>query len=589
MFDPKTQKNLDQWFADDYDEASKTEIRRLQKENPLQLLDAFYTHLDFGTGGLRGMMGVGTNRINRYTIRSATQGLANYIATLPIGEKKHSIIIGFDSRHSSKEFAGEAAKVLAANDIEVFLYNELRPMPLLAFGLLHKKCIAGIMITASHNPSSYNGYKVYWSHGGQVLPPHDRKIVEEVNKISSLSHVRSVPLSHPLVHEIFDEIDPIYLKAIDPLQLYPKDNKERGGELHVVYTSLHGAGITMVPLALANWGFTNSTIVSSQEKPDGDFPTVLSPNPEEHEALAIGVEKLQEVGGDLLLATDPDTDRLGVVVMDRGKPYFFDGNQIACLLLYHICSSLQKTDSLPLRPTFIKTIVTSELFRKIVEDHKGTCIDVLTGFKYIGEKIAQWEKDSSTPHFVFGGEESYGYLLGTHVRDKDAIVSAVSLCEAALQMKIQGKTLVDLLYEIYEKYGVYRGKLISIDCKGKEGADRMEEMMDSLRAYPPRTLTGIPVVKFEDYLTSSCLVGDEEEFMALPKSNVLRIWLSDKTKIVIRPSGTEPKIKLYGEMVDEKSHVGRSEIEQALRASDLRLDSILTTMKVRLLQGSACK
>lgn len=588
IIDSSTQKNIDRWLNGDYDSHTKEEIRKLQRENPEELLDAFYTTLAFGTGGLRGIMGVGTNRMNVYNVRAATQGLANYIATQTPKGEKHSVVIGYDNRHHSREFSEEAAKVLAANGIEVFLYHELRPVAIVSFGVLYKKATAGIMVTASHNPPQYNGYKVYWGYGGQVLPPHDQGIIEEVNKISSNQMVKTVDLPHPLVHEVNGEIDHAYLCAIRKWQLHPGDDHSHGKELSVVYTSLHGAGITMVPPALHDWGFTNLTIVKEQEKPDGDFPTVKSPNPEEHATLALGIKKLQEVGGDLLLGTDPDTDRLGVVVMHENKPFFFNGNEVACILLEHICRSLIQTQAMPPKPTFVKTIVTTELFRKIAEHYGGICLDVLTGFKYIGEKIAQWEEEKeanvSHHHYLFGGEESYGYLVGTHVRDKDAIISSTCICEAALQLKREGKTLVDFLYEIYRKYGIFREKLLSLTFEGKEGADRMQQIMFHLREEPPKMLAEIPVEVMEDYLSHTKLhiESGEKEAIVLPKSDVLRFWLVDGTKIVVRPSGTEPKIKIYCAVQEKHHHVDQHDLEKAIAGCDRRLDELLLQLKKML-------
>ncbi len=564
--DSQTQANIDSWLNGDYDEASKNEVRRLQKEDPEELLNAFYTHLSFGTGGLRNIMGVGTNRLNVYTIRNATQGLATYINKQT---KNGSVIIGYDCRHNSRLFAEEAAKVLAAANIQVYLYRELRPVPLVSFGVRHKKCTAGIMITASHNPPNYNGYKVYWDYGGQVLPPHDKGIIDEVNRVTS---VRTAPFNSPLIDQVDGEIDAAYLKTIHALQLHPGDNHSKGKQLHVVYTSLHGAGITMVPPALKSWGFTNLTLVEEQEKPDGDFPTVKSPNPEEAAALTLGMEKLLKVEGDLLMGTDPDTDRIGVVVRHKGKTHLFNGNEVACMAVEHICRSLAQTHQMPPKPMFVKTIVTSELFRVIAERNNTQCLDVLTGFKYIGEKIAQWEEDGQH-HFLFGGEESYGYLLGTHARDKDAVVSAALIAEMALQMKLQGKTLVDLLHEIYQKYGIFREKLSSLTFEGKEGLDHIASMMQTLRTNPPKMLDEMKVTTFEDYQTHTRLLleSGRKETITLPKSNVICLWLEDGTKVVVRPSGTEPKIKLYCGVHDPH----HSHLEEGIKKCDARLDKIL--------------
>ena len=586
IFDKETQKNIDSWLEGDYDEETKNTIRRLKEENPEELLNAFYTHMSFGTGGLRDRMGVGTNRMNIYTVRNATQGLANYILKLErIENKQHRVFIGYDCRHHSREFAEEAASILAANDIEVFLYKELRPVANISLGVLYKKCIAGIMITASHNPSQYNGYKVYGSYGGQVLPPHTQGIISEVNKVTQGNCINKGKYPHPLIHEVCEEVDQAYFKAIHQWQLHPGNNHSQGKELKIVYTSLHGTGFTMIPRALNDWGFTNLTLIEEQKNPNGDFPTVKSPNPEDHEAMALGVEKLNDLQGDILLGTDPDTDRLGVVAMHQGKPYFFDGNQVACLLLEHICRSLNQSRSMPPKPMCIKTIVTTELFRTIAEHYRVGCLDVLTGFKYIGEKIHQWEEETlakvSSHHFILGAEESYGYLVGTHVRDKDAIIAATSICEAALQEKLQGKTLVDLLYEIYLTYGVYREKILSLPFEGKEGADKMRQMMTQLRKNPPKTIANMGVTILEDYLnhTSYHLETDHIEPLLLPKSDILRFWLSDQTKIVVRPSGTEPKIKLYCGVM-EKHHPGDLHaMHRTIAACDARLATILSSVK----------
>ena len=583
VIDSNTQKNINSWLSQDFDEASINEIRRLERDDPRELLDAFYTHLSFGTGGLRGPMGVGTNRMNIYTVRMATQGLANYLLKQTPSSEKHSVLIGYDCRNHSREFAEESAKVLAASGINIFLYKELRPVPLVSFGVLYKHCTAGIMITASHNPPKYNGYKVYWSHGGQVIPPHDKGIIEEVNKITTMAQIKTTSYPHPLIQEVDDEIDKAYLKAIHPLQLHPGDNYSKGKELKVVYTSLHGGGITMVPKALSDWGFTNLTLVEAQKTPDGNFPTIKVPNPEDRAALAMGVETLKAINGDILLGTDPDTDRIGVVVMHHKKPYFFDGNQMCCIILHHICQSLKELQLMPPKPVCIKTIVTSELFSQIAKNYGVHCLDVLTGFKYIGEKIAQFEEekkaDVSTHHFLFGGEESYGYLLGTHVRDKDAIISAACICETALREKLQSKTLVDLLYEIYQRYGVYREKLTSLTFEGKEGVGEMKTLMRHLREHPPQKVANLDVIIVEDFLSRSAnnLATGEKKPLLLPKSDVLRLWLADQTKIVVRPSGTEPKIKFYSGVCEKHHHPDAHSIEKAIERCDRRLDEILMT------------
>lgn len=582
--DAATQKHIDGWLNGDYPEETKLAIKQLAQKNPEELLDAFYRSLDFGTGGLRGIMGVGTNRMNVFTVGFATQGLANYLLKLP-GEEHKKVFIGYDCRLNSRTFAEEAAKVLAANGIEVYIYENLRPVANISFGVLHKKCTAGIMITASHNPPQYNGYKVYWSYGGQVLPPHDQGIIDEVKKINTPALVKTGPLDTSLIHWVGEEIDKAYLKAIHEWKLHPGDNQTHGKKLNVIYTSLHGGGVTMIPRALKEWGFSNVTLVEKQCIPDGTFPTVKSPNPEEHATLQLGIEKLQATGGDLLLATDPDTDRLAIVVFHKGKPFYFDGNQTACLLAEHLCSSLATSLSLPAKGVFIKTIVTSELLKKIAEHHSLSCLDVLTGFKYIGEKIYQWEEEMGAGvahhHFILGAEESYGYLIGTHVRDKDAIIASALICEAALQLKLKKQTLVDLLYAIYQKYGVHREKLLSFTLQGKEGADKIKAIMESLRKNPPSHIAGIEIATIEDYLnhTITHLSSKHQEPLLLPKSNVLRFWLTDGTKLVIRPSGTEPKIKLYCAL-HEKHHLSdQHALEKVIESADRRLDILLTSFK----------
>lgn len=582
--DTQTKNNVDSWLSGSYDEATKNEIRKLQKENPHELIDAFYTRLEFGTGGLRGKMGVGTNRMNVYTVRAATQGFANYL-NKQSKKEKHSVLIGYDSRNNSLFFAQESAKVLASNNIQVYLYNTVSPVALVSFGLLHKKCSAGIMITASHNPAVYNGYKVWWSNGAQVLPPHDTGIIEEVNKIQDPSQVSVKPFAPSMIQEVGEDIYNAYLQTIRNLQLHPGQNRTKGKNLKIVYTSLHGAGITIVPKALTDWGFSNVTLVDEQCKLDGNFPTVKSPNPEESEALKMGIDKLKAVNGDILLATDPDSDRIAVVVMHNNQPFTLNGNETACLLLDHICSSLKESHSMPPKPVCIKTIVTTELFAAIANYYGINHLDVLTGFKYIGEKIAEWEDEAHSPvtahHYIFGGEESYGTLYGTHARDKDAVIAAGLISEAALHLKEQNKTLIDYLYAIYHKHGVFREKLLSMTFEGKEGVDRMHQMMNEMRQNPPKLINGVAVEVFEDYLTHThmSMESGHKEPLILPKSDVIRLWLADKTKIVVRPSGTEPKIKIYVGCFDKHFLTDFKAIQKSIQATDLKADEYLQFMK----------
>lgn len=581
--DPETQKNVDSWLSGSYDEASKAEVRRLQRENPEALLDAFYKHLSFGTGGMRGEMGVGTNRMNLYTVRAASQGLANYLLKQDI--KNPSILINYDCRNHSKEFAEEAAKVFAANGISVLLFDAIRPVALTSFGILHLHCSCGVMITASHNPLQYNGYKVWWSDACQVLPPHDSGIIAQVDAISDPAQVKVADLTSPLIKSVGREVDAAYIEALSHYPLHPAENKTKGKNLKIVYTSLHGNGIHTVPPVLTDWGFTNITLVDEQCRIDGNFPTTPSPNPEEPAALALGIEKLKAVNGDILFATDPDADRLGIVVMHKGTPVLLNGNESVCIALEHICRALKEAKNMPTKPMCIKTIVTTELFRAITEHYQISCLDVLTGFKYIGEKIAQWEEDKAVDvaahHYIFGGEESYGALYGTHARDKDAPVFAAILAEAASHLKVQGKTLIDFLHEIYHKYGVYREKLLSLTFEGKEGADKMHEMMTRLRQNPPKTIGSSAVTCIEDYLTHTAYFPESgtKEPLILPKSNVIRITLADHTRLVVRPSGTEPKIKIYCSTFSKHFITDPAALTKCIATCDQRADETLRKVK----------
>lgn len=579
QLDETTRKNVDAWLNGEYDAESKKEIKRLLKENPEKVVDAFYTRLAFGTGGLRGVMGVGTNRLNEYTIAAATQGLANYI-NKESSKEPHCVLIGHDSRNNSAFFSEVAAKVFAANNIRVYMYKEMRPVPMVSFGCRHKKCIAAIMITASHNPPEYNGYKVYWQDGAQVLPPHDEGIIKEVYNINDLNQIKSLPdLNSNLIHKIEDNLDRAYLDTVRPLQLYPQENKLKGNNLKLIYTALHGSGITMVPKILEDWGFKNTHLVAEQAIPDGNFPTVEKPNPEEEKALKMGIKQMIDEKADILMGTDPDCDRIGVAVMHECKAALLSGNEMACICVHHICEALKTQNKMPKNGAFVKTIVTSELFKTIAESYHQTCFNVLTGFKYIGQLIREWEQsDSVKYHYLFGGEESYGYLLGTHSRDKDAIIMAGLIAEIALHSKQQGKTLIDVLHDIYKKHGIFREKLTSIVYPDtKETKDKIRNMMENLRANPPKSFGGESIKLLEDYKTSkkTDLGTGKEEPLTLPSSNVLLFWLEDGTKLVIRPSGTEPKIKIYCGVVD----LEEKEIEKGIAKLDQRLQKYIDGLK----------
>ncbi|MCE2982287.1 MAG: phospho-sugar mutase [Parachlamydia sp.] len=580
-FDLETQKNVDHWLDGQYDEETKKQIKSMLAEDPKQVIDAFFTHLNFGTGGLRGIMGVGTNRMNIYTVRAATQGLANYILK-QTEQQKPSVFIGYDSRLQSRQFAEETAKVLAGNEIEAYIFKNIRPTPLVSFGCRFKGCTAAVMVTASHNPPIYNGYKVYWSDGGQLVPPNDSGVIAEAAKVTDPSLVRSVPsLDHPLIHEIEEEVDQAYLSAIKSLQNYPDVNRQEGKRIKIAYTSLHGTGITLMPQALKEWGFTTVSYVESQIIPDGSFPTVNSPNPEEKAAMELGIKKMLENQSDVLIANDPDADRIGVAVLYQGEAVLLNGNQICVLLLEHVCEALAKENRLPPNAAFIKTIGTTELFKAICDFYKRPSFNVLTGFKYIAEKIHEWEVLPNGHQFIFGGEESYGYLLGTFSRDKDAILCSALICEAALQAKIAGKTLVDQLHDLYHKYGVYQEKLLSINFgETKEGKEQMSLGMQKIRSSHLLAIDSIPVAAIEDYSSSTKydVETGKTEPIQLPVSDVLLYWLNDGTKVMIRPSGTEPKVKIYCGLVEKNFN----SIEEGIEACQKRCDAILNFMKNQL-------
>lgn len=579
QFDPIIQKNVTSWLEEEYDDETKNCIKQLIINNPKEIEDAFFSSLNFGTGGLRSLMGVGPNRLNKYTVRSATQGLANYICQY----QNHplSVFIGYDSRHLSRTFAEESAKVLAANQISVYLFKDIRPTPLLSFSCKQKNCIAGIMITASHNPPHYNGYKIYWSDGGQIVTPHDEKITIEMAKITSPSQVKGVDsIFHPLIKEVEMEMDQAYEKTMLCLQHFPEDNNKFGKGLQIVYTSLHGTGVTMVPKVLSSWGFTSIDLVDKQSIPDGNFPTISSPNPEDHKALKLGNDQLVEMKGDILIATDPDADRMGLSCLHQGQPYIFNGNQIACICLDHICQNLLSQKKFPPNGYFVKTIATTELFKAICDYYQKPCYDVLTGFKYIAKKILELEPDKH--HFIFGGEESYGYLLGSYVRDKDAIISAALISEVALQAKLNGMTLVDKLYHLYQRHGIYYETVFSLDFEhGNEGKEQMIYKMDLLRNGNLKKIENLSIEIIDDYLTSTRiqLKTGKKEILSLPHSDVIVFWLDDGTKILIRPSGTEPKMKIYLGVKKRNFVTVELGLESARIHSQNLLESILKMLR----------
>jgi len=521
------------WIDGNFDPETKCKVIELRNTDPVALEDAFYKNLEFGTGGLRGIMGVGTNRMNKYTVGMATQGLANYIKKHVDGEK--SVCISFDSRNNSKLFAKISADVLSNNGIKVYLFDNLRPTPELSYSIRAKKATAGIMITASHNPKEYNGYKVFWSDGGQITSPVDKDIVAEVNAITDPDEVRFEEGDEFGGIEIMGkEMDELYMRDILSLALSP-EAVAKHTDIKIVYTPLHGCGVRLVPECLHRLGMKNIYHVPEQDISDGNFPTVASPNPEEPAAMKMAIEKADEVGADIVIATDPDADRMGIAVRDdKGKMVQFTGNQTASMMTYYILSRWKELGKLDSSKYCVKTIVTSELIAAICESFGVKCYNVLTGFKYIAEIVKAHENDGE---FICGGEESYGFNVGEFVRDKCAQTAAIMIAECAAWAAEQGLTLYGLMQKIYKEYGLYVEKMVYIVRKGKTGAEEIQKIMSDYRENPPKEIAGKKVVKVIDYL--------EPEKTGLPKSNVLQFLNEDGDIVSVRPSGTEPKIKFY--------------------------------------------
>jgi phosphoglucomutase len=559
------------WLKGDYDEETKAKVKDLIENNPKELTDAFYTNLEFGTGGLRGIMGVGTNRMNKYTVGAATQGLANYLKKMFPAKDQIQIAVAHDSRRNNTFFAGITADVMSANGIKVFLFDALRPTPELSFAIRFLKCQAGVVITASHNPPEYNGYKAYWEDGGQLINPHDKNVIAEVNKIGSNSEI-TFTRNEKLVEVIGQTIDKEYISRIKGLSLSPEIIKKQS-DLKIVYTPIHGTGVKLVPEGLKAFGFTNIFNVPEQDIPDGNFPTVKSPNPEEPAALNMAIQKAKEVKANLVLATDPDADRVGVAVLDDKNEFILlNGNQTATLLLYYLLKKWQEKGKLTGKEFTIKTIVTSEILRDMSVKAGVEYFDTLTGFKYIAEII---RLNEGKKQFIGGGEESYGFLVGDFVRDKDAISACCMIAECAAWAADKGKTLYQLLPEIYLEYGFYRERLASVTRKGKEGAEEIKKMMEGYRKTPPKTIAGSKVVLIKDYLKQITYDTDEhsEEKINLPKSDVLQFFLKDGSKISVRPSGTEPKIKYYFSVREDFSDVSR--FDEMILFLEKRIDTII--------------
>lgn len=564
------------WLEGNFDDETKKQVQDLIDNDATELTDAFYRDLEFGTGGLRGIMGAGTNRMNKYTVGMATQGLANYLHKSYPREKELRIAIAYDSRNNSKFFAKTAADVLSANHIRVFLFEELRPTPVLSFAVRELHCHSGIVITASHNPKEYNGYKVYWKDGGQLVSPHDTNVITEVQQIATVDDVKWKG-DRALINLIGKDIDTAYIERVQALTLSPEDI-QRQKNMKIVYTPIHGTGITLVPRCLKEFGFENVSIVEAQAVPDGNFPTVISPNPEEPNAMSLALQQAKAIDADLVLATDPDADRVGVAVKDpHGNFILLNGNQTASVLIYYLITKWKENGKLKGKEYIVKTIVTSELLKDIALKNGVGCYDVLTGFKFIAETIHSHEGSKT---FIGGGEESYGYLVGDFVRDKDAVIACCMIAEAAAWAADRGNSFFELLVEMYTEFGLYKEKLKSVTMKGKAGAEEIHAMMVGYRTNPPKEIAGQAVVEIRDYLTQKIHHLKEDTFQKInqPKSDVIQFFLEDGSKITVRPSGTEPKIKFYfGVKAPLK---GKEAFDKVNLELDHKVDQIISALNI---------
>ena len=536
-----TQNKISNWLSGNYDQSVKDEITRLQKDNPADLEDAFYKNLEFGTGGLRGIMGIGTNRMNKYTVGMATQGYANYLKVC-FGTDV-IVAIAYDCRNNSRFFAETAANVFAANGIKVYLFEALRPTPELSYAIRQLGCKGGVVCTASHNPKEYNGYKAYWEDGSQLVPPHDKNVIKEVEKIENVEDVKWTG-GETNIQYLGKEMDDAYIKMAKSLSVYPEVCKDQH-DLKIVYTSIHGTGITLVPALLKEFGFTNVTIVEEQAVPDGNFPTVIYPNPEETEAMSMGLKKAKEIDADILMGTDPDADRVAIGIKNnKGEWILLNGNQTAAIAFNYMIEARKAKGIAQPNDMVIKTIVTTNMIDTIAKANGVACYNVLTGFKWISKLIREKE---GKENYIIGGEESFGLMIGDQIRDKDGISAVALCCEMAAYEKNKGRSLYDKLIDLYVQYGLYKESLVSITKKGMNGAKEIAAMMEGYRNNPPQTIDGANVLQLLDYelQTGKNLQTGESWTIDQPKSNVLQFILADGTSISARPSGTEPKIKFY--------------------------------------------
>ena len=573
--DASAKENVMTWLNGQYDEETKQAIRDMM-DNPNELNESFYRNLEFGTGGLRGIMGVGTNRMNKYTVAMATQGLANYVKKCFPAANPIKAAVSHDSRNHSREFAEITANVLAANGFHVYLFEALRPTPELSFAVRHFGCQTGVMVTASHNPKEYNGYKAYWDDGCQLVAPHDTNVIDEVLKIKGLEDVK-MSGGEANIEIIGENVDSVYLNRIEQNSLHPELIKKHH-DLKIVYTPLHGTGITLIPRMLEKLGFTNVNVVKEQATPDGNFPTTPSPNPEEKAAMKMAVDLAKTIDADIVFASDPDADRVGVAVKrPDGEWMLLNGNQTMSVLIYYLLKQWKETGRLTGKEFIVKTIVTSELPADIAKRVGVKVYDVLTGFKFIGDKIRELEGKEV---FIGGGEESYGYMIGDFVRDKDAVAACSMIAEIAAWAAEQGKTFFDVLVDLYTEYGFYKEGLLSVVRKGKSGAEEIQQMMKDYRENPPKEIDGEKVVCIKDYKLheSTDLTTGKKERIDLPASNVLQFFTEKGNKVTVRPSGTEPKIKFYFSV--KGTLESKEDFDKVNAALDAKIEEIKKSMNL---------
>ena len=574
--DKVIKQRINDWLTGNYEESDRAEVRRLLVENPEEIMESFYKHLEFGTGGLRGIMGVGTNRVNKYTIGLATQGLANYLVEY-FRNRPISVVIAYDSRNKSSFFAQIATNIFSANDIKVYVFESLCPTPLLSFAIRELACQSGVMITASHNPKEYNGYKVYWEDGGQITSPHDKNIISKVISLDNIDKVR-FKRNSALIEKIEKQIEKAYLKRVKK-SLLSKEAIRSENDLRIVFTPIHGTGITIIPNMLQTFGFNNVYIVDEQAEPDGDFPTVVYPNPEEPDALQMGIEKAIQTDAEIVLATDPDADRVGIAIRNHKNEFqLLNGNQTAVLLFDYLIRRRKEKKVNSEKDFIAKTIVTTPLIDKIALHHEITCENTLTGFKYIAEIIKDNEKKRN---FVAGCEESYGYLTNSFVRDKDAVSTVALICEMAAYLKTKKISLFDRLMELYIQYGLYKEKLVSITRKGKKGIEEIQHMMKNFRENSPNHLNNCSLIKSYDYMQSIIkdFITHTQKLISLPKADVVQFVLEDESVISIRPSGTEPKIKFYFSVHAEIK--SKSEFDRVSKKLDKKIENIISDLGIK--------